>query len=102
MFWAGSVNQVIRFLKWNCCRSDNEQRTYPSSYVDIAEAKVRLRMTETLDGKAAARAFINTHLNMDEIRRLAVQQDMETGVYQNAERLCIERISRPNKSYYRQ
>ena len=19
MFWAGSVNQVIRFLKWNCC-----------------------------------------------------------------------------------
>ena len=21
MFWAGSVNQVIRFLKWNCCNT---------------------------------------------------------------------------------
>lgn len=89
------LNEVLKQL-----RSHNEQRTYPSSYVDIAEAKVRLRMTETLNGKAAARAFINTHLDMDEIRMLAVQQDMETGVYQNAERLCIERICSPNKSYY--
>lgn len=54
-------------------RQHNEQKSYSSSYIEVAETKVRLRMTETLDGKAAARSFINVHLDMDEMRLLAVQ-----------------------------
>lgn len=89
------LDDVLAKLK---CR--NEQKTYPSDYMEITEAKVRLRITETLGGKAAAREFIDSHLGMDEMRLLAIQQDMETGAYQNAERLCIERASSSNGSFY--
>jgi hypothetical protein len=78
----------------------DEQRSCPSSYFRVAQAKVRLRMTETLEGKAAARTFIDAHLDMDEMRLLAVRQDMETGAYQNAEHLCLDIISSPNDNYY--
>ncbi len=81
-------------------RQHDEQKSYPSSYIEVAEAKVRLCMTETLYGKAAARAFIDEHLDMDEMRRLAVQQDMETGAYQNAEHLCLDKTSNSNENYY--
>ncbi len=80
---------------------ENAQKPYLSRGFQTAEAKVRLRMTEALEGSAAARSFIDAHLDIDEMRWQAVQQDMERGAFQNAERLCLEKInSEDQRSYF--
>jgi hypothetical protein len=78
-----------------------EQRNYSSNSYLMFEAMVRLRMTDLLEGKAAARAFINAHIDMDEMRLLAIHLDMENGEYQNAERLCLEKIGSTDSHPYR-
>lgn len=81
-------------------RQREAQKKYASSsYTRHEEAMVRLKAIEILEGGQAARAFIDEHLDIDEMRMLAVRQDMEAGAYQNAERLCLERADRKIRLY---
>ena len=80
-----------------------------SAYEKTEEDLVMLKMIRILQGEKAARAFIDSRLDIDRFRELALEDDLRNGDYMNAEKLCQERIkrleerwqSRPSEWWYR-
>lgn len=53
--------------------------------------QIRYRLINTVEGPEAAREYLEQNLDVDELRLIAIRQDMERGSYANAERLCLEK-----------
>lgn len=78
--------------------SDRREKKDNSEFYLAFEQKrqdmVILKVVESLEGKSAARAFIDARLETDAFRKLAIEEDMAEGHFDRAERLCLEKIAR--------
>ena len=54
-----------------------------------------------LFGREAANAELYEHLNISELCRIAIRDALEGGEYDEAERLCMEKINAQDAGYYR-
>ena len=71
-----------------------------SDYAQTQEDLVRLKVIQALEGDKAARAFINKRLELDQFRELAVDDDLNNGDYENAEKLCLEKTEQLDRRPY--
>lgn len=55
---------------------------------------IRWHIVRSARGEAAARAYLEQNLDVDELRLMLVREDMEKKNYANAERLCRERAEK--------
>ena len=92
----------------NSLRERDTGHTY-SDYSQTEEDLIKLKIIQILEGEKPARAFIDERLGVDQFRELAVEEDLRKGDYENAERLCLEKIKqgdrrpfgRPSDWWYR-
>jgi len=61
-------------------------------YSANAFALIHLKIVERLDGETAAQAFVDAHLDMESIRKIAVDKALARQDYARAEALCVEYI----------
>jgi len=59
----------------------------------VCDCACRFWLKRRLEGDESARAYLGEHLEMDSLRQLAIQMDMESGDFACAERLCLERVN---------
>ena len=76
---------------------DGTLRRYERVEADL----VRLGIVETLQGKQAARAFVDERVEEDVFREIAVREDMDNGNYADAERLCRGKATMRSNLYAR-
>lgn len=67
-----------------------------SSFYLNSDKAVRHGIILSVEGKKAARRYIDENLDVDELRELAVLEDIKVGNWENAERLCLDRIQGDN------
>ena len=70
------------------------ERFADSRFYTEQEELVRYRIVCAAHGQAAGRAYLEDHVEVDQFRRMLVQEHMEAGDYAGAERLCRERIEK--------
>lgn len=69
-----------------------------NEYLRADDKHTRYCVHLAAEGKEAARAYLNENLDVDELRLLAVREDMEGGNYAGAEALCVEKAETEVKS----
>jgi hypothetical protein len=95
--WAGKIYDILPTLGKMYNGED-----YPDKHL------ITLGIIERLEGKEAARKYIFEHLELDEIREIAVKNGITEGDFVLAERLCREalmkndsgRYARPSRFFY--
>jgi hypothetical protein len=75
------------------------QKEYSSWHLE-SDSLVRLAAITAVDGEQAAEAFINDHIQFDEIRKIAYRKAMDFGDLSRAEKLCIDKIDSTDRSYH--
>lgn len=62
------------------------------SWVEQRDKLTRYHVLRAAHGQKDARAYQEKNLDVDELRLILVREEMESGNYANAERLCRERV----------
>ena len=75
------------------------QKEYSSWHLE-SDSLVRLAAIKAVDGDQAAEAFINDHIQYDEIRKIAYRNALDCGDLTQAEKLCIDKINSVDRPYH--
>lgn len=78
--------------------SDRRWKKFEDNPRYAREDKIlRWHIVRSARGEAAARAYLEQNLDVDELRLALVRNDMEKKDYASAERLCLERVARDDE-----
>jgi hypothetical protein len=75
------------------------QKSFPEYYVSL-DKQTRFYLIRAQQGAPQAHEFLMQNLDIDAIRKLAVQELLDDGKYEEAERLCLEKIATDSSAHF--
>lgn len=92
-----NVAQVYRAMEQEELRRVNERGTWHRQDRYLC---AQYYFIEKFEGNTAGRNYIEQHLEIDELRKIAVEQDVAQGAFQHAAQLCAEKCQEELSACY--
>ncbi|HOU09571.1 MAG TPA: SWIM zinc finger family protein [Clostridiales bacterium] len=99
--FATAQNAALIYAALNKLREWSKER-HVSEHCRTADMLTLWRIKAAVEGEEAAFQFVESHLDNDTFRQIAVRKSIENGDFAKAETLCLEKTEEKKKDcYYR-